>query len=200
MTSLTTEPVQAPEATVTQGIRPDLAARRITADHDILLAEAEGLLGAELAAPYRVDGQRSGEFCDSLHDLLAHILMWDELALAVLSEARGGRLHWLVDARATSPEVATQISQAAAVAAGLLPPWLILHRLVSARDALTAEVGRVAPADWDGIIGRCFAEALTASGGPAFWHAAQHLRKVPGQQNQPAGIHGLPAGQYEIAQ
>jgi hypothetical protein len=33
-----------------------------------------------------------GDFCESLHDLVAHVLMWDEINLAVLAEAAAGRV------------------------------------------------------------------------------------------------------------
>ena len=38
----------------------------------------DGLTEAELRAPYRVEAGILGHFCDSLHDLTAHILMWVE--------------------------------------------------------------------------------------------------------------------------
>lgn len=67
------------------------ATRRIRADHDILRRTVEPLSPDELAAEYRLTSGPMGDFCESLHDLLAHVLMWDEISLAVLTEAGAGR-------------------------------------------------------------------------------------------------------------
>src|SRR5215470_4425295 len=73
------------------------AISRLWADHDLLFARAEGLTEAQLAASYRLATGPLGDFCESLHDLVAHVLMWDEINLAVLAEAAAGRLHWSLD-------------------------------------------------------------------------------------------------------
>ena len=77
------------------------ASRRLRADHDVLLAEVDELAEEQLAATYHLASGPLGDFCESLHDLVAHVLMWDEINLAVLTEVsaagrtgvwiRGGR-------------------------------------------------------------------------------------------------------------
>ena len=67
------------------------ASRRLRADHDVLLAEVNGLAGEQLAAACHLASGPLGDFCESLHDLVAHVLMWDEINLAVLAEAAAGQ-------------------------------------------------------------------------------------------------------------
>ena len=70
------------------------AGRRLRADHDVLLAEVHELAEEQLAARYHLASGPLGDFCESLHDLVAHVLMWDEIKLAVLTEVSAGRAHW----------------------------------------------------------------------------------------------------------
>lgn len=124
------------------------AISRLWADHDLLLTRTEGLTEAQLAASYRVASGPLGDFCESLHDLIAHVLMWDEINLAVLAEAAAGRVHWSLDPCWETPD-ATRILNRSGVEAGrLLPAGLLLPRLRTVRDALLAELGRHSSAAW----------------------------------------------------
>ena len=51
------------------------ASRRLRADHDVLFAEVNGLADEQLAATYRLTSGPLGDFCESRHDLVAHVLM-----------------------------------------------------------------------------------------------------------------------------
>lgn len=179
MTSLTTERAVEPDPHHAARLRPVLAARRFRADHDTLLRVVEGRTDFELAAAYRICGERAGTYCDSLHDLIAHVLMWDEMALGVLMDASRGRTHWLLDPEYDSPAVRTQLDWSGVAAGRHLPAWLLLHRLVTTRDALTRELAAVGERVWAGPAGSVVEAALTADGAPAFWHAAHHLKQLP---------------------
>ncbi len=93
------------------------ASGRLRADHELLLARVAGLAEDQLAASYRVASGPLGDFCDSLHDLLAHVLMWDEINLAVLSEATAGRAHWSLDPRWETPEAGRLLNRGGVAAA-----------------------------------------------------------------------------------
>jgi hypothetical protein len=80
------------------------ASRRLRTDHELLLAEVNELTGEQLAAPYQLASGPLGDFCESLHDLVAHVLMWDEINLAVLTEAAASRAHWSLDPLWETPE------------------------------------------------------------------------------------------------
>jgi hypothetical protein len=56
-------------------VTPEEAIGRLRADHDLLLARVTGLTGARLRAGYRPASGPLGDFCESLHDLIAHVLM-----------------------------------------------------------------------------------------------------------------------------
>src|SRR5262245_66215380 len=79
------------------------AISRLQADHDALLARVNGLTGAQLAASYRLASGPLGDFCESLHDLIAHVLMWDEINLTVVTEEAAGRGSWRIEPRWGAP-------------------------------------------------------------------------------------------------
>ena len=157
------------------------AARRIKTDHELLLERLEGRSPEELAAEYRLESGPLGDFCESLHDLLAHVLMWDEIGLAVLTEARAGRQHWSMDARWETPEVGRMLNRAGVMAGRELPASLLLHRLLSTRDALLTEVQSYPESQWDAAesgVGSLAQYAMTVPGQPAYVHAALHLDEL----------------------
>ena len=162
------------------------AAHRVRTDHDILLRRLEGLSPEELAAGYRVASGPLGDFCESLHDLLAHVLMWDEIGLAVLTEARAGREHWSLDPRWETTEAGRMLNRAGVMAGREVPASLLTHRLLSARDTLLTELQSYPESQWEGAesdaersgIGVLAQHAMTVPGRPAYVHAALHLDEL----------------------
>ena len=114
-------------------VRYEEVIRRLRADHDLLISEAEDLAEAQLAARYQLAGGPLGDFCESLHDLVAHVLMWDEINLAVLTEAAAGRGHWSLDPRWETPGAGRMLNRGGVEAGRLLPASLLLHRLRAVR-------------------------------------------------------------------
>jgi hypothetical protein len=170
------------------------AISRLRADHDLLLAEVEGLSAARLAAPYRLTGGPLGDFCESLHDLAAHVLMWDEINLAVLTDAAAGRAHWSLDPRWETPDAGRRLNRGGVDAGRHLPAGLLLHRFRAIRDGVLAELGRYADEAWTAPgstpelgrgIGGLAQRIWTAPGQPAFWHAAIHLDRIPVPESAP---------------
>jgi hypothetical protein len=164
------------------------AASRLRADHEILLAHVADLGVEQLAAGYRLASGPLGDSCESLHDLVAHVLMWDEINLAVLTEAQAGRVHWSLDPRWETPVTGGLLNRAGVLAGRQLPALLLLHRFVTVRDALLAEFGRMGEQEWSGAgpapvlaggIGALAQRVWTVPGQPAFWHSAIHLNKLP---------------------
>ncbi|HEY8454405.1 MAG TPA: maleylpyruvate isomerase N-terminal domain-containing protein [Actinopolymorphaceae bacterium] len=161
------------------------ARRRAAADRDLLLDVVRGKTTDELRAPYRVRSGPLGDFCESLHDLLAHVQMWDEINLAVLAEARRGRAHWSVEPRWETPEVGQVLNRAGVAAGRLLPSDLLLHRFQASRDALLAELSCYDEYAWVDptltvkrevtSIGGLAQYVMTVPGQQAYWHAALHL-------------------------
>jgi hypothetical protein len=156
------------------------ATRRVRADHDILAARIDGRTDAELHAAHQVAGGPLGDFCESLHDLVAHVLMWEEINLAVLTEAAAGRSHWSLDPRWEEPEVGRALNRGGVAAGRFLPTGLVRHRLGAVHDALLAELARLDGGGWAGI-GPIAQHVWTIPGQPPYWHAALHLRQVPHQ-------------------
>jgi hypothetical protein len=160
------------------------ATRRLRADHELLLGRIADLTEPALTADHVLDSGPLGDFCESLRDLVAHVLMWDEINLAVLSEARAGRAHWSLDARWTTPEAGRSLNRGGVEAGRHLPVPLLLHRFRSVGDAMLAEFDGCGEQDWTGTgpepvlgdgIGALAQEIWTVPGRPAFWHAAIHL-------------------------
>jgi hypothetical protein len=166
------------------------AISRLWADHDLLLARAEGLTEAQLTATYRLASGPLGDFCQSPHDLAAHVLMWDEINLAALTEAAAGRVHWSLDPRWETPDAGRMLNRGGVEAGRHLPASLLLHRLRTVCDALLAELARYSGPAWTEAgslpelaqgIGGLAERVWTAPGQPAFWHAAIHLNQLPGE-------------------
>lgn len=164
------------------------ASRRLRADHDLLLAEVDELAGEQLVAIYQLASGPLGDFCESLHDLVAHVLMWDEINLAVLTEAAAGRAHWSLDPRWETPEAGRLLNRSGVEAGRQLPASLLLHRLRAVRDAVLTELGRYEGYAWTVAgqmpslargIGGLAQKVWTVPGQPAFWHAAIHLHQLP---------------------
>jgi hypothetical protein len=166
----------------------DEASRRLRADYEVLLGEVNGLTAEQLAAPYRLASGPLGDFCESLHDLVAHVLMWDEINLAVLTEAAAGRAHWSLDPRWETPQAGRLLNRSGVEAGRQLPAGLLLHRLLAVRDGVLAELGRYEGPAWTGAgklpalaggIGGLAQKVWTVPGQPPFWHAALHLGQLP---------------------
>jgi hypothetical protein len=162
------------------------AISRLAADHEILLSHVEQLSELELAAPYRTSTGPLGDFCESLHDLAAHILMWNEINMAILSEANAGRRHWSLDSRWETPDAGRCLNLAGVEAGRCIPAPLLLHRLCAVHDAVVAEISRYGDDAWLGSFadsGETFGEVVqrswTVPGHDAFWHAAIHLGRLP---------------------
>jgi hypothetical protein len=170
---------------MTESILPPAeAGRRLRADHELLLGRVTGLDEERLAAGYRVAGGPLGDFCESLHDLVAHVLMWDEINLSVLTEASAGRAHWSLDPRWETPDAGRRLNRGGAAAGREVPKDLLLHRLGTVRDAVLAELGRYGDRDWGGTgpvpgIGALAQRVWTVPGQAPFWHAAIHLNQLP---------------------
>jgi hypothetical protein len=161
------------------------AMRRLAADYDLISARTGGLSDDELVAPYRTDAGPLGDFCESLSDLVAHLLTWAEINLAVLTEARAGREHWSLDPRWEQDEAGRRINRAGVIAGRHLTPGLLRHRLTVAQHATLDELARYDEASWaapgtapwlaGGMAG--LAERVwTVPGHPPYRHAALHLR------------------------
>lgn len=160
------------------------AAALLRADHQLLLDRLDGLTEAELRAPYRVTAGPLGHFCDSLHDLTAHILMWDEITLAVLRDAAAGRVHWSLDPRWETTDAGSALNAGGVEAGRHIPSGLLLHRFHSVADALVAEIEQYDETSWadpatgggyDGSIGALAEYAATPPDGSLFGHTARHL-------------------------
>ena len=166
----------------------DEAVRRVETDRALLMHEVDRRSAAALAAPYRIAGGPLGDFCESLRDLVGHVLMWDEINLAVLTEAGLGRTHWSLDPRWETHEVGGQLNRWGVVAAGQLPVDLLLHRFAVVRDALLAELRGHTDQSWAAetrldldparSVGGLAQYVMTVPGRSSYWHAAIHLRKL----------------------
>lgn len=155
----------------------ETAVGMIRADHDLLLDRIDGLADSELAKPYLQYDGPLGHFCESLHDLVAHVLMWSEISLDVLHEARSRRSHWSIETRWETPEIGSALNRAGVVAGRELPGHLLVERFRWARDALAAEIASVPAEEWEGQdgVGGVLQRAMTPPQSPAYGHAARHL-------------------------
>jgi hypothetical protein len=94
----------------------------------------------------------------SVLDLVQHVAMWDEIVLAILSEARRGRAHWSLQ-RLWAPAEAGRALNVGGVEAGrLLPPELVVHRFASVRQSLITAIDEVPDAEWTGGLSSTPAE------------------------------------------
>lgn len=163
----------------------DEATRRVERDHHLLEAAVQATGVGSLTDEYRIEGGPLGDFCESLHDLVAHVLMWDEIDLAVLADARAARVHWSLDARWEQPEVGRMLNRGGVAAGREIPSELLLHRFASVRAALLSELGALSEEQWSaptgiehdraGSLGGLMQYAMTVPNRPPFWHAAIHL-------------------------
>lgn len=168
------------------------AVGRLRTDHDLLLTLVGDLSDDELAEAYRPGGGPLGDFCESLHDLVAHVLMWDEINLSVLTEAVAGRRHWSLDPRWETPDAGRRLNLGGVEAGRRVPAPLLLHRLRTVRDALLAEFAGYDERTWarppitaggtggeDGAgLGELAQHVWTVPGNEPFWHAAIHLNQL----------------------
>ena len=167
---------------------PAQAAEMIRRDQQLLLGRVAGKSDDELRAPYDVIAGPLGDFCESLHDLVAHVLMWDEINLAVLRDAKVRRLHWSLDPRWETPEIGSALNSGGVDAGRRIPSELVLHRFRSVGDALVAEIEQYDEESWadpstgggfDGGIGALAEYVSTTPDGVLFAHAARHLQPRP---------------------
>lgn len=175
MTLLRTNPAPSTRLDLPARIDPDLAARRVVADHDRLLRTVEGRTDFELSARDYAGSAPPNALWDSLHDLLALMIAGDEVALGMLHEADRGRTHWALDDECETRDVRRRLDSSGVAAGRVLPAWLLLHRLVSVRDALDHELRSVDQRLWRGALGAAVEDALTADGASPFRRAGHHL-------------------------
>jgi mycothiol maleylpyruvate isomerase-like protein len=156
--------------------------RLLTADRDLLLDHVRDRAADELTRPYLVRGGPLGDFCESLRDLVAHVLMWDEINLAVLTEANLGRAHWSLAASWETAEAGRELNRSGVAAGRELPVSLLLHRFTSVSDALLDELGRHDDEAWarpagvrPGSVGELVQYVMTVPGNEPYRHAAIHL-------------------------
>ncbi|GAA2069834.1 hypothetical protein GCM10009780_00320 [Actinomadura alba] len=162
--------------------------RRTTVDRGLLMDRVAGRPEDELIAPYLVRGGPLGDFCESLRDLVAHVLMWDEISLAVLTEARHGRAHWSLAERWEEPEVGASLNVSGVAAGRELPVDLLLDRFTVVRDALLDELSRYDGERWSApieteepraeSIGALAQHVMTIPRHEPYWHAAIHLGEL----------------------
>ena len=164
---------------MTTPLSPREATDRLRTDHDLLLSAIDELTGEALARHFATAAGPLGDFCASLHDLVAHVLMWNEINLAVLTEADRGRDHWSLSERFETPEVGRALNQAGVAAGRLLAADLLIERLTSTRDALVDQIEGYAEPTWTDAAGALATHVFTVPGQAAFWHAAVHLGAVP---------------------
>ncbi|ONI68200.1 hypothetical protein BWI15_34785 [Kribbella sp. ALI-6-A] len=162
------------------------AAELIRADRQLLLELADGLSEARLREPYRVTAGPLGHFCDSLHDLIAHILMWDEITLAVLREAAAGRAHWSLDPGWETADAGSALNLGGVAAGRHVSSALLLHRFRAGVDALIDEISRYDEDAWldpatgggfDGSIGALAEYAASPPDWTPYAHVGRHLGK-----------------------
>ncbi|MDN5853149.1 MAG: hypothetical protein L0K86_09945, partial [Actinomycetia bacterium] len=153
------------------------ASRLIRADHDLLLGYVDDVAESELKEAYRTHDGPLGHFCDSRHDLVAHVLMWSEISLGVLHEARSGRKHWSIEPRWETAEIGSALNKAGVQAGRELPSQLLVERVRWVRDAFDAELASIPGTEWDGAngVGATLYEAMTPPGSAPYAHAALHL-------------------------
>ncbi len=155
--------------TTTETVLPAAeAVRRTELDRGLLIDEVQGYPGEALTAPYGTAGGPLGDACESLRDLVAHILMWDEINLAVLAEASRARRHWSLDPQWETRE-AGQALNAGGVAAGT-------ELRSYAEDRWLAPIPfDPGPAD---SIGALAQHVMTVPRAAPYWHAAIHLDRL----------------------
>ncbi|MEV6284118.1 maleylpyruvate isomerase N-terminal domain-containing protein [Kribbella sp. NPDC051770] len=162
-----------------------IAAQLVRADRQRLLDLVDGLPDDRLTEPFRVTDGPLGHFCDSLHDLVAHVLMWDEITLALLREAAAGRSHWSLDPRWETAEIGSALNVGGVEAGRQLPSGLLIERFGGVVDALVAEISSYDEVAWrdpatggpfGGSVGALAEYAATPPDGtPPYAHVGKHL-------------------------
>ncbi|HEX6339004.1 MAG TPA: maleylpyruvate isomerase N-terminal domain-containing protein [Jiangellaceae bacterium] len=180
------------------------ACRRVEVDHRILLDELDRHPADTLTEPFRVASGPLGDACESLHDLVAHVLMWDEISLAVLHEAAAGRAHWSLDPQWEDPDIGRRLNEAGVAAGRRLPTQLLVHRLNSVSDALSAELGSFSADQWSAplglelsaaaTVGELAQYAMTVPTKSPYWHAAIHLQAFESMRQSEARIAATSVG------
>jgi hypothetical protein len=161
--------------------------RRTELDRRLLMDEVNRHPEPALTAPYHVAGGPLGDACESLRDLVAHVLMWDEINLAVLTEAGRARRHWSLDPSWETREAGRMLNTSGVAAGRELPVPLLLHRFAGVRDALLAELRGYAEDQWLAPVplagsaysmGSLAQYVMTVPRAAPCWHAAIHLDKL----------------------
>jgi len=173
------------------------AVRRIRHDRKLLLQAVEGRSESELRAAYHVAGGPLGDFCESLHDLVAHVLMWDEINLAVLAEASRGRRHWSLDPRWESPAAGRALNLGGVTGGRSIPSDLLIHRFTVTTASLVAELDGTETMRWEThpfeselTVGALAEYVMTVPGRLPYWHAAIHLGADHLMEPPPVGAAG----------
>ncbi|MEH1124406.1 DinB family protein [Micromonospora sp. CPCC 206061] len=153
----------------------DEARQQIVADHRLLTELVKDRAEDELTAPYPVDGRPLGDSCESLRDLVAHVLMWDEINLAVIAEMTRGRRHWSQDPWWEEPAIGRLLNAAGVAAGRVLPVELLLSRFDVVHRAMVDELSRHDDEAWQAGLGALVQPAMTVPGQRPYRHAALHL-------------------------
>jgi len=128
------------------------AAARLRTDHDILLTNVRAQPDISITAG------PLGDFCESLHDLVA----------GVLAQARSGRTHWSLDERCETAEIGRRLNRGGVLAGREVPSDLLLHRYGAVRfwpssRGATTRRGRPASARSPSGSARCPANRPTGT-------------------------------------
>ena len=111
-------------------------------DRDLLLAAIESDVAPEISHnPLGADSM-------TVIDLASHVLMWDEIVLAVLTEARAGRMHWSLDAQWETREAGRALNVGGVAAGRQWAPELVVHRFRAVREALVSELRSLSDEEW----------------------------------------------------
>jgi hypothetical protein len=156
---------------------------------DLVRHRSEG----ELTAPYQVDGRPLGDSCESLRDLVAHVLMWDEINLAMLTETARSRRHWSLDPRWDEPEVGRLLNAAGVAAGRILPVELLRSRFDAVHQAVVDELSHHDDETWQAGLGAVVQRAMTVPGRRPYRHVAVHLGR-PAAEKQQAVPSAFPSG------
>ncbi|WP_155353044.1 maleylpyruvate isomerase N-terminal domain-containing protein [Acrocarpospora macrocephala] len=172
----------------TSALPMEEAARRIRVDRGLLLEELAQRSEEDLVAGYSVAGGPLGDFCESLRDLVAHVLMWDEINLAVLTEARLGRAHWSLRSVWETREAGQMLNKSGVAAGRDLPVGLLTDRYSAVQEALLAELRSYDEDGWRAPTGLGHSQApsvgslaqyvMSVPNVAPYWHAAVHLGRL----------------------
>lgn len=118
------------------------ACEALSRDHDLLAAALE----RGTAEIHRLTFP-GGEL--SLLDLVVHVTMWDEINLAVLTQALHGQAHWSLAAQWETAAAGGALNTGGVRAGRSLPAELIRHRFHQVRQAHIDAIARVSSARWE---------------------------------------------------